>query len=111
MKRLIFAATLTVLMVTSTGANAWWGPFGGWGPWNNGWDNGWGGDGWFDFNFSFSGSGRGWGRGWNYYDSYGGPYDYYSYGYYPYWSQPYWGNYPYVMPKVAPTAPATTNSK
>jgi hypothetical protein len=109
MKRVVFAAILTILMGVSTSAQAWWwGP--GWGPWGNGWGNDWFGNGWFDFNMSFGG----WGRGY-YHPYWGGYYPYYgyypyAYGGYPYWAPPTYLTYPYAVKPVAP-APATSADK
>jgi hypothetical protein len=72
---LIMAISGTTLSAGS--ANAFWWPFGGWGPW--------GGGPW---------SGGPWGRPWGGYPYYGG---YYPYGGYPYYGgyYPYGGGYPY----------------
>jgi hypothetical protein len=102
MKKTITAAAMAALLGVAANANAWWGPFGGWGPWGNGWGDNWFGD-WFgnggmDFNFSIHANAGGYGRGWNRY-----------YGYYaPYWGYPYGAyGYPYAVATV-PVAPAAT---
>jgi hypothetical protein len=123
-KTLCVAAVAGVLAIPFTSAQAWWGPWGGGGPWggdgwgNDGWGDGWGdGSGDFDFNMSGGGHGSGYGRG------YGRGYGYgYGYGGYPYggWGGPYggwggpYGGYPgaygapygYAPPAAAPAQQA-----
>jgi hypothetical protein len=88
--------TVAILGATATSAQAWWGPWGGWGsPWSGSDTWGWGD---VDFNFRTTG----WGR-----SAY---YPWYGYGY-PYGGYPYWGGYPYsgvpyAMPYYAPRAAA-----
>ena len=69
-KTLCAAALAGVAALPFATAQAWWGPWGGGGPWggdgwgNDGWGDGWGdGSGDFDFNMSGGAHGSGYGRG------------------------------------------------
>jgi len=93
LQTIAFATIAGAALLVATPAQAFFGPFGGWGPWD-----------WFnDWDYPYYG-----------YPYYGYPYwgyPYYGAWGYPYYGVPVYGYYPYTAPAVAAPATPTTSSK
>jgi hypothetical protein len=97
--------------LVATSAQAFWGNWGGGGPWYGG---PWYGGPWYGGYPYYGGWGYPYGGGWGYpYGGWGYPYGGGGYPYYGGWGYPLYGGYPYAVAPavVAPTAPATSKSE